>query len=72
MAASFKTQDGRTVNDGDTTTLTLVYDGGEHSQRERYAYIEMTGTVRQFEQFERVYDDEGIAICNNCAKELEG
>lgn len=51
--ASFKTNDGQTVSDGEAVTLEL---------RKGELSITVTGTVRQFDHVERVYDDEGIAI----------
>lgn len=53
MAASFKTQDGKTVRDGDVVTLSL---------RKGTSEIEQTGKVRRFDHVERVYDEEGIAV----------
>ncbi len=72
--ATFKTQDGDKVSDGEEATLVLVYDGGIDPtgiRAERYAYVEAAGTVRQFEQVERVYDEEGIAVGKTSEKHWE-
>jgi hypothetical protein len=62
MAQTFKAQDGVVVKDGETTTLSLAYD----SER-----VVVTGTVRFFEQTDRVYDAEGIAIGTNVTTHWE-
>ena len=69
--ASFKTQDKKSVSDGDEVTLVLLYDGGEHPDRERYGEITATGVVRNFEQVERRYDEEGIAVGKTSTKHWE-
>jgi hypothetical protein len=62
MADNFKTQDGQTVSDGDKARLVLMYD---------YEAVEAVGTVRRFEQVERVYDEEGIAVGKTSTKHWE-
>jgi len=49
MAASFKTQDGKTITDGSTVTLILRKGASEITQR---------GTVRAFDHIEPVYEDD--------------
>ncbi len=51
--ASFKTQDGTAIKDGDSVEIVLMYGLSEVNQK---------GIVRQFDHVERVYDDEGIAV----------
>ncbi len=76
-AGTFKTQDGTKITDGDEVTLVLLYDGGEllddagNPVRERYAEVEATGTVRQFDHVERKYDEEGIAVGKTTTKHWE-
>ena len=63
MAASFKTQDGTTVSDGDTVTLVLR-KGDYNEDHERAGIgkagepvkIEVTGTVRTFDHLEPTYE----------------
>ena len=57
--ASFKTSNGKTVKDGAEVELVFLYRGsGDVADAE----VVRRGTVRRFEQVERVYDDEGIAV----------
>lgn len=55
----FKARDGKIVSDGQKTTLTLCRGSAEKGD---YSEQEVKGVVRSFEQVERVYDEEGIAV----------
>ena len=69
MSLTFETKDGKTVRDGQKTTLTLrkgdyaeVHEEAGLGVAGEPVKIEATGTVRAFEHIERVYDEEGIAV----------
>jgi len=78
MATSFKAKDGSTVSDGDQVTLLLRY-GDYTEDHERAGHgtagepvgVKVSGTVREFDHVERVYDEEHIAIGKSSEKRWE-
>jgi hypothetical protein len=70
MAKTLKTKDGKAVADGDKGTFTLqhgVYEPQhegqpDHGKAGEAVLRKVRGTIRHFEQVERVYDEEGIAV----------
>lgn len=69
MADTFQTRDGQPVEDGETATFSLRYGDYTVENAELAealigdpVVVKLTGTVRAFDQVERVYDEEGIAI----------
>lgn len=69
MAGSFKARDGKTIKNGDEGTFQLakgVY-ARVHEQQGmglvgEPVIVEVTGTIRHFDQIDRVYDEEHIAV----------
>jgi cell division septal protein FtsQ len=73
-AKALKTKDGKAAKDGDKGTFTLqhgVYekvheqlppDSDSYGKAGEPVLRKVKGTIRHFEQAERVYDEEGIAV----------
>lgn len=69
MTTTFEARDGAIVSDGAALSLTLRH-GEYDEEHERRGVgkagdpveVAVRGVVRRFEQVERVYDEEGIAV----------
>jgi len=68
--ATLKTKDGKPFADGDSGTFTLqhgvyedVHEGRpDHGKAGEPVLRTVKGTIHHFDQVERVYDSEGIAV----------